>query len=128
MSTCGFRSVRMARSLLWSGIETHGGAQAIHGLNAPAVTVAYGAPRAWWLWDSSYLEASVTVGLFCDKAIPALVPPSLVDQCGPPVCASGPPAGHLGVLRGPDAEFGRTRAMGAAAIDGPPVSEVTPTI
>jgi hypothetical protein len=32
--------------------------------------------------DSPYLKASVTVDLFCDKAVPALVPPSLVDQCG----------------------------------------------
>jgi hypothetical protein len=32
--------------------------------------------------DSPYLKASVTVGLFCDKAVPALVPPLLVDQCG----------------------------------------------
>ena len=38
----------------------------------PAVTAAYEAPRAWWLWDSPYLKASVTVGLFCDKAVPAL--------------------------------------------------------
>jgi hypothetical protein len=37
---------------------------------------------AWWLSDSPYLKASVTVDLFRDKAVTALVPPLLVDQCG----------------------------------------------
>jgi hypothetical protein len=41
-----------------------------------------------------------------------------VDQCGPPVCASARRLAALGVLQGPDAEFGRNSSMGAAAIDG----------
>jgi hypothetical protein len=32
-----------------------------------------GALRTWWLSDLPYLKASVTVGLFCDKGVPALV-------------------------------------------------------
>src|SRR6516162_5916726 len=36
----------------------------------------------------------------------------------PPVCAPARRLVILGVLQGPDAEFGRTRVLGAAAIDG----------
>ena len=36
----------------------------------------------------------------------------------PPVCAPARRLVTLGVLQGPDVEFGRTRASGAAAIDG----------
>ena len=60
----------------------------------PAVEAAYGVAPVWRLSDSPYLKASIKVGPFCDKAVPALVPPSLVDQCGPPVVCSGQPAGR----------------------------------
>ena len=79
---------------------------------------AYEASRAWWLWDSPYLKASVMVGLFCDKAVPALALLLMGLSATARWCAPARRLVTLGVLRGPDAEFGRTRVLGAAAIDG----------
>jgi hypothetical protein len=86
-------------------------------LQPNALVVVLGAPS--WLSDSPYLKASATAGLFCDNAVGALVPSFVGALVRPPVVRSGPlRLVTFGVLRGPDAEFGRTRVLGAAASDG----------
>jgi hypothetical protein len=85
-------------------------------LEPDALVIVLGAPS--WLSDSPYLKASKTAGLFCDNAVGALVLLCRWLWCDCRWCTPALRLVTFGVLRGPDAEFGRTRALGAAASDG----------